>query len=99
MAISSFNNGINQVRIVADEAGQDQKIGSEDNALKVSGTFLFSEDSIQTFPTQNYQSFLNLTVCLYKEILKQLKIMNQHLSSVSDLEDMDVEPGNDEGAM
>jgi hypothetical protein len=99
MAISSFSPGTRTVRIVGDEQGQDQKIGSEDNALKVAGTFLFEEDFIQTFPKDTYQAFLNSTVCLYKSMIKELKIMNQHLSSMSDLEDMEVEPGNDEGAM
>jgi hypothetical protein len=99
MAVSSFNPGTRTVRIVGDDQGQDHKIGSEDNALKVAGTFLFAEDSIQTFPEITYQAFLNSTVCLYKTMIKELKIMNQHLASITDLEDMEVEPGNDEGAI
>ena len=99
MAISSFSPGTRTVRIVASDQGQDKKIAAEDDALKVAGTFLFAEDSIQTFPEITYQAFLNSTVCLYKSMIKELKIMNQHLASISDLEDMEVEPGNDEGAI
>lgn len=99
MAISSFNNGVNSIRIIASDAGQDFKIGSDQDALKVAGTFLFEEDSIQTFPRIDHQAFLNLTVCLYKSIIKELKIINQHLECVTDLNDMEVEPGNDEGAI
>lgn len=100
MALSSFNNGINQVRIVGAESGADQKIHSENNALKVAGTFLFQEDSIQTFPRQDYQAFLESTVCLFESIIKELKIMNQHLACVTGEEkmDQDLEPDNQEGA-
>ena len=99
MAISSFNSGVGVVRIVGSNQGQDEKIVAEDNALKVSGTFLFDEDFIQTLPEQTYQAFLNSQTCIMKSMLKELKIMNQHLASISDLEDMEVEPGNDEGAI
>lgn len=100
MAISSYNSGISQIRVVADEAGADQKIASEANALKVAGTFLFEEDSIQTFPRQDYQAFLDSTVCLFESIIKELKIMNQHLAMVTDADkmDQDLEPQNNEGA-
>lgn len=99
MAISSFNGGMNRVRLVGNEAGADQKIESEGNALKVAGTFLFEEDSIQTFPTQEAQAFLNSVVCLLKSIQQELQLVKQHLAEVSDLEDLEVEPGTDEGAI
>lgn len=99
MAISSFSPGTRTVRLVGDDQGQDEKIASENNALKVSGTFLFDEDFIQTLPEQTYQAFLNMQTCLMKSMVKELKLMNQHLSSMSDLEGMEVEPGNDEGAI
>jgi hypothetical protein len=99
MAISSFSPGTRTVRIVGSDQGQDNKIASEGDALKVAGTFLFNEDSIQTLPEITYQAFLNSQTCIMKSMLKELKIMNQHLSSLTDLEDMEVEPGNDEGAM
>jgi len=100
MAVISFNSGANQVRLIADEAGQDQKVTSTDNALNVAGTFLFEEDSIQTFPRQDYQAFLDSTICLYESIIKELKIMNQHLAQVTghDKMDQDLEPENQEGA-
>jgi hypothetical protein len=99
MAISSFNSGVGRVRIIGSEAGADQKIHSEDNALKVAGTFLFEEDSIQTFPTQDYQAFLHSVVCLLKSVRQELQLIKQHLAEVSDLEDLEVEPGTDEGAI
>ena len=99
MAISSFTPGTRTVRIVASDQGQDNKIAAENDALKVAGTFLFDEDFIQTLPEQTYQAFLNSQTCIMKSMLKELKIMNQHLASISDLEDMEVEPGNDEGAI
>lgn len=100
MAVVSFNSGISQIRVVADEAGADQKIASEANALKVAGTFLFEEDSIQTFPRQDYQAFLDSTVCLFESIIKELKVMNQHLASLTDEDKMaqDLEPESQEGA-
>jgi hypothetical protein len=100
MAISSFNGGQQSTRIVASDQGQDIKVGGDaaTEALNVAGTFIFQEDFIKTEPTLSNQAFLNMTVCLYKEILKQLKIMNQHLAYISDLEDLEIEPGTDEGA-
>jgi hypothetical protein len=101
MAISSFNGGQQSTRLIGSDSGQDVKIGADaaTEAINVAGTFLFQEDFINTQPTQSNQAFLNMTVCLYKEILKQLRIMNQHLASISDLEDMEIEPGTDEGAL
>ena len=100
MALSSFNGGQQSTRIVASDQGQDVKIGADaaTEALNVAGTFLFEQDSIKTEPTLSSQAFLNMTVCLYKDIIKQLRIMNQHLASISDLEEMEIEPGTDEGA-
>ena len=99
MAISSFSSGTKGARLIASDSGADVKISAEGDALKVAGTFLFNEDFIQTLPEQTHQAFLNSTVCIQKSILRQLKIMNEHLASISDLEDLDVEPGNDEGAI
>jgi hypothetical protein len=97
MAISSFNGGQQSTRIVASDAGQDIKIGADSGteALNVAGTFLFQDDFIGVVPNDEYQAFLNSFLCIQKSILKQLKIMNQHLSSISDLEDLDIEPGED----
>ena len=99
MATGSFNSGSSVVRIVASDQGQDNKIGAEDDALKVAGTFLFEEDFIQTLPEQTYQAFLNMQTCLMKSMIKELKLIKQHLASISDLEDLEVEPGTDEGAI
>jgi hypothetical protein len=100
MAISSFNGGTQSTRIIASDQGQDFKVGGfqQTEALNVAGSFFFQDDAIATFPEQSYQAFLNSVVCLQKSVLKQLKIMNQHLASISDLEDMEIEPGTDEGA-
>ena len=98
MATGSFNSGASVVRIVGSNQGQDEKIVAEDNALKVSGTFLFDEDFIQTLPEQTYQAFLNSQTCIMKSMVKELRLIKQHLASISDLEDMEIEPGTDEGA-
>ena len=101
MAISSFNGGQLSTRIVASDAGQDIKVGgnAQTEALNVSGSFFFQDDFIGVEPTLDHQAFLNSVVCLHKSILKQLRIMNQHLGSISDLEEMGIEPGTDEGAI
>ena len=101
MAISSFNGGAQSTRIIASDQGQDIKVGgnAETEALNVAGSFFFQEDFIAVLPEQSHQAFLNMVVCLHKSILKQLRIMNQHLASISDLEEMDIEPGTDEGAL
>ena len=99
MATGSFNSGSSVVRIVGSDQGQDSKIAAENDALKVAGTFLFDEDFIQTLPEQTYQAFLNMQTCLMKSMIKELKLIKQHLASISDLEDLEVEPGTDEGAV
>jgi len=97
MAISSFNGGHNTVRIIASEDNQDFKVEGDidTKAINVAGTFLFQADQIDTQPTQTHQAFLNHWLCIQNSILKQIKIMNQHLGSISDLEDLDIEPGDD----
>ena len=101
MALSSFNGGQGSVRIVGSDGGQDVKIGADagTEALNVAGSFFFQQDFIEVLPEQRYQAFLNMTVCMYKDMIKQLRIMNQHLASISDLEEMEIEPGTDEGAL
>ena len=97
MPISSFNGGHNTTRIIASENNQDFKVEGDEGtkAINVAGTFLFEQDSIQTEPTQSSQAFLEHMFCVQQSILKELKIMNQHLSSISDLEELDIEPGDD----
>jgi len=97
MPISSFDGGHRTTRLIASEDGQDFKVDGdiETKAINVAGTFLFEQDSIQTEPTLSAQAFLEHMFCVQKSILKELKIMNQHLASMSDLEELDVEPGED----
>jgi hypothetical protein len=97
LAISSFNGGQQSTRIIASEANQDFKVEGDidTKAINVAGTFLFQEDKIDTEPTIEHQAFLNHWLCIQKSILKQLHIMNQHLASISDLEEMEIEPGTD----
>lgn len=97
MAISSFDGGHRNTRLIASEDNQDFKVEGDidTKAINVAGTFLFQEDFIDTQPTQSHQAFLNHWLCIQASILKQLKIMNQHLASISDLEDLEIEPGED----
>lgn len=100
MALSSFNGGQQSTRLVGSDSGQDVKIGANaaTEAINVAGSFFFQDDFIEVLPEQRYQAFLNMTACMYKDMIKQMRIMNQHLASISDLEEMEIEPGTDEGA-
>jgi hypothetical protein len=64
-------------------------IGNDDDSLKVSGLVLADEGGLEVKPELSHQAYLDAMKCLQEEILAQLKIMNTHLSCVSDLEDVE----------
>jgi hypothetical protein len=71
-------------------ASDNTLIGNVEDKLKVTGIF-FEGESIEVEPKQNYQAFLNLTICLYREMIRLQNITNTHLAVLSDLEDTDVD--------
>lgn len=52
------------------------------------------EEGINVKPTQSHQVDFNKMVCLLDEIIRQLRILNTHMECVTDLENLEEEPGD-----
>jgi hypothetical protein len=70
-------------------------IGNTGDQLKVSGTLVFGDDFIKVAPGGGYESFVVLEHCTQKAILKQLRLINRHLSVLTDIEGMEDEDSNE----
>lgn len=77
-------------RIIGDSDGV--LIGNEGDKLKVTGGGKGEELEIK--PALSYQADLNKMTCLLDEVVRQLRILNTHMECVTDLEDLEEEPGD-----
>jgi hypothetical protein len=82
-------------RIIGDT--DDTLIGNIDDKLKVTGLVFSEEGGFEVKPELSHQAFLNLVLCEIRAITRQLRILNQQTSVISDYEydDLDDEPGSD----
>jgi hypothetical protein len=77
-------------RIIGDT--DDTLIGNVGDSLKVAGGGEDGEFEVK--PSQSHQVDFNKIVCLLDEMIRQMRILNTHMASVTDLEDLEEEPGD-----